>query len=83
MRVHVDVVCVYCISWRCVYLTGEMEKLKDMALSGYTSLNIYDRKGRPTAYLAKKAGHKELADWLEGIGEVFVSRHHVIDTFYA
>lgn len=53
---------------------GEMEKLKTMALSGYTSLNVYDKKGRPTAYLAKKANHKELADWLEGIGDVFVSQ---------
>lgn len=50
-----------------------MERLKDMALSGYTSLNVYDKKGRPAAYLAKKSGHKELADWLEGLGDAFVS----------
>lgn len=52
---------------------GNQERLQEMARAGYANLNICDKKGKPATYLAKKHGHKELAEWLTSVGDLFVS----------
>ena len=52
---------------------GNKEKLKDMVMNGYSSINIFDIKGRPCSYIAKKEGHRNVCDWIETVNETFVS----------
>ena len=53
-------------------LTGELEKLKDMSLTGYPNLNVCDKKGKSASYLAKKNGQTAVSEWLDNVGEHFV-----------
>lgn len=57
---------------------GNLERLKEMLALGYSNLNVCDKRGKPAAYLAKKAGHMEVAKWLEEVGGMTVSINYLI-----